>query len=359
MTRTSTRVAAVALARVAVTVPAPLPAGAWSSRRRPAPARPPRSRSKCCSRSRRLRPVGSGWTGRAARRRLRDRRRRHPRPRLGRRQVQTPDAADRLGARSAPIRSATPIAVDHERGQAIPPAIALLPAQTPSSGSTASGAGADGHRTRFPAGYTVLGMSVDSARDRLLVIAGPERGGLQVAGAGVGGAAVDSWRLAHRTIGSEYPQPLRVPQVCGQVVSSSVRGDGCPVGGQGAVLAVPGHAVHAAHQPMPRSSSQSHVAAAGGVALVGTHPPRGRRLLRGRHRRRARAAPPQGQPPPRRRSRCSTAPTATTPATSDSTALSAPPAVGVDPVRGVGYLRQCSRARRRRGGDAGHPGRRL
>lgn len=79
--------------------------------------------------------------------------------------------------------------------------------------------------TRFPAGYTVLGMAVDGPRDRLLVLAAPSGGGnVKTAGAGVGNVMVDTWRLAdlaNGTVASESVQPLRVPPSCGQVMSST------------------------------------------------------------------------------------------------------------------------------------------
>ncbi|HWL34938.1 MAG TPA: hypothetical protein VNQ77_01970 [Frankiaceae bacterium] len=126
------------------------------------------------------------------------------------------------------IKASTPIAVDERHATAF-----LAPEAGPTQSPAVHVYGTRGRRmtllgqpaTRFPGGYNVLGMTVDAARDRLLVLGAPGAGTVvKTAGAGVGGVLLDTWRLtdlARGVVASDTVQPLRVPAACGQVITTT------------------------------------------------------------------------------------------------------------------------------------------
>lgn len=126
------------------------------------------------------------------------------------------------------IRPATPIAVDEAHGTAV-----LAPATGQTAVPVVSVYGVRGTAlarlgrpaTRFPAGYAVLGMAADTARNRMFVLGAPSGGGaVKSAGAGVGNVLLDVWdlaALAKGTVASDAAQPLRVPPTCGQVMTTT------------------------------------------------------------------------------------------------------------------------------------------
>jgi hypothetical protein len=79
--------------------------------------------------------------------------------------------------------------------------------------------------TRFPAGYALLGMTVDAPRNRMLVLGAPSAGGnAKTVGAGLGNVLLDEWdlgALARGNVTAPAVQPLRVPATCGQVLTSA------------------------------------------------------------------------------------------------------------------------------------------
>jgi Tfp pilus assembly protein FimT len=134
-----------------------------------------------------------------------------------------------LVERDAPaLTAATPLAVDDRHSVLVTapaPAPGVVPAVRAYTVRGRALAVAASAPSRFPAGYAVLGLAVDTARDRLIVMGGPSgSGGVQLVGAGVGGVLVDLWSLkdlARGVVTAEHAQPLRVPQTCGQLVTST------------------------------------------------------------------------------------------------------------------------------------------
>lgn len=78
--------------------------------------------------------------------------------------------------------------------------------------------------SRFPPGYAIVGLSVDTSRGRVYVLGEPTGGGVVPATpAAVGGVRLDVWDLASLSAGavsSPYAQPITVPQQCGVVVAN-------------------------------------------------------------------------------------------------------------------------------------------
>jgi hypothetical protein len=125
------------------------------------------------------------------------------------------------------LTPALPVAVD-ERGHSLllapraaaaeAPRVTFLRYGVPTRVVTAA--------SRFPAGYAIVGMSVDAARGLLLTLAEPSAGGnAQEVGAGAGGVQLDAWRLdgladTGRPV-SPWSEPVRVPQTCGQVITTT------------------------------------------------------------------------------------------------------------------------------------------
>ena len=128
-----------------------------------------------------------------------------------------------------PVQSATPIAIDEKHGAAV-----VAPLPVANSVPAIPGVRVYGARgksvvkagqasSRFPAGYSIIGMTPDLPRDRMLVLGVPTAGeAVRTVGAGVGNVQLDSWKLSDLSqgrIASEWTEPIRVPPTCGQIIA--------------------------------------------------------------------------------------------------------------------------------------------
>jgi hypothetical protein len=128
------------------------------------------------------------------------------------------------------LTTATPLAVDDSHHT-------LVIAEAPVAGSAAGLSVSTrvggllhvfGHpATRFPPGYSVVGMSVNPRRSLLYVLAEPSgciQGicPVQTSGVGAGGIELDTLSLtdlAHGSVRSPWTAPQRLGQICGQVIT--------------------------------------------------------------------------------------------------------------------------------------------
>jgi hypothetical protein len=93
--------------------------------------------------------------------------------------------------------------------------------------------------TRFTPGSQVAGLTVDSAHDRVLVLAAPYAGARTVADPAVGGLQVDAWRLGDASSGkltAELTTPAPVPNTCAQTVTTQFPAALAPTGDGRAVF---------------------------------------------------------------------------------------------------------------------------
>lgn len=149
----------------------------------------------------------------------------------------TPLSAARPESGLAPITPDTPVAVDSRRRtmvlSAVPAdaevangvAVPTTPPPVLVLGLRAGRLSRLGRpASRFPAGYTIVGLTVDERLDRAFVLAQPYTRALRSVGSAAGGVQLDVWRLAdlaRGVVGSPLPTPLTVPSSCAQLLSTA------------------------------------------------------------------------------------------------------------------------------------------